>query len=122
MSTKQIYNKPILKPYRRKLRSNLTPAEAFLWTHLKNKQLEGRRFRRQFSIHNYIVDFYCPAEKLVLELDGEIHNNAIAIERDRIRDAKLNKMGIKVLRFENSLVFDKLEWVLEEIKNSFIRV
>ncbi len=55
----QLFNRKYLKKYRRKLRNNLTPAEATLWLHLKNKQLNARRFRRQFSVNNYILDFYC---------------------------------------------------------------
>ena len=115
----QFYNKKHLESYRKNLRSNLTPAEAFLWTHLKNNQLEGRRFRRQFSIHNFIVDFYCPSERLVIELDGEVHNNPIAQEKDQARDAKLKEMGITVLRFENQNVFERLDWVLTEILKTF---
>jgi very-short-patch-repair endonuclease len=68
---RKIINHPNRKEYRRRLRNNLTPAEATLWLALKNKQLAGRRFKRQVSINHYIVDFYCPSEKLVIELDGE---------------------------------------------------
>lgn len=64
-----------LKEKRRNLRKSLTPAEAFLWKHLKAKKLRGRRFTRQHSIGRYIVDFYCAKEKLIIELDGEVHNN-----------------------------------------------
>jgi very-short-patch-repair endonuclease len=83
---KQIFNRGYLKKARRDLRKNLTPAEATLWLMLKNKQLEGRRFRRQFSIGNFIVDFYCPSEKLVIELDGANHFTNSGSNADFIRD------------------------------------
>lgn len=72
MATK-LYNKQEFKNVRKKLRNNLTPAEASLWNYLKEGQLLGRKFRRQSSIGKYIVDFYCPKEKLAIELDGEVH-------------------------------------------------
>jgi very-short-patch-repair endonuclease len=65
------HNSPILKPVRKKLRKNLTPAEARMWSYLKSAQFNGLKFRRQHSIGPYIVDFYCPALRLALELDGE---------------------------------------------------
>ena len=67
---KRIHNKIELKPYRKALRKDLTPAEAFLWKYLQNRKLEGRKFRRQHSVGNYIADFYCSSERLVIELDG----------------------------------------------------
>ncbi|MEW7289257.1 endonuclease domain-containing protein [Aquimarina sp. 2304DJ70-9] len=71
--SEKTHNKPELKNHRKELRKNLTPAEAFLWKYLQNRKLEGRKFRRQHSIKNYIVDFYCAKEKLIIELDGEPH-------------------------------------------------
>lgn len=68
-----INNKTELKPFRKKLRNNSTSAEATLWTYLQKSQLENRKFRRQNSLGNFIADFYCPSEKLVIELDGEDH-------------------------------------------------
>jgi len=115
------HDKPELKNIRKALRQKLTPAEAFLWRHLQQKKLEGKKFRRQHSIENYIVDFYCASEKLIVELDGEVHNNAIAQEKDEIRDARLRHLGFTVLRFENQMVFQHLESVLQEIKDNFKR-
>lgn len=113
------HNNPQLKNNRKDLRQNLTSAEAFLWIYLQHKKLDGRKFRRQHSIENYIVDFYCASEKLIIELDGEAHNNPSAEERDEIRDTKLNQLGFKVLRFENQMVFQHLDSVLKEIKDNF---
>ena len=116
---RQVNNKPLLKEFRKQLRTNGTAAEATLWIQLKNRQLEGRKFRRQFSVDNYILDFYCPAEKLAIELDGHYHFTTEGFEYDEIRTKFLNEKGIKVIRFENSEVFDELESVLEVIKSNF---
>ena len=67
------------------LRNHSTPAEAVLWTYLKSASIDGRKFRRQHSIGEYIADFYCPSEKLIVELDGEPHGDYIQIEKDKIR-------------------------------------
>jgi very-short-patch-repair endonuclease len=115
----KINNLPYLKTFRKNLRSNLTPAEAGFWKVVQNKQFEGRKFRRQHSVGNYILDFYCPSEKLVIELDGEPHFNEIAQEYDYERKLFLEYYGIKVLRSENKLVFEDLEWMLAVIKNNF---
>ncbi|WP_262904367.1 endonuclease domain-containing protein [Christiangramia sediminis] len=116
---KRIHNRKYLEPYRKKLRKSLTPAEAFLWKQLQNKKLENRKFRRQHSIENYIADFYCPEERLVVELDGQVHFNEKTREYDKKRTEDLNELGIKVIRFENRLVFENLHSVLEEIKENF---
>lgn len=114
-----INNLDKLRFFRKELRHNLTPAEARLWTYLKNSQLEGRKFRRQHSIGSYILDFYCPTEKLAVELDGEVHNTIQAQEYDEIRDLFLLNYGIKILRFENKYVFSELDGLLIMIKNNF---
>ena len=114
-------NQVHLKSKRKALRNNLTAAEAVLWRSLKNKQLEGRRFRRQFSIGNYILDFYCHSEKLGIELDGAHHFTDEGILRDKLRTEYLNKHGVRILRFENELVFTRHESVLSEIKESFLK-
>ena len=108
-----------LKERRRRLRTDGTAAEATLWTYLKCRQLAGRRFNRQFSIENYIVDFYCHQEKLVIELDGQNHFTPSGQKYDAQRTKRLNKLGYRVIRFENKMVFDALPWVLEEIERHF---
>ena len=100
------------------MRNNLTPAEAALWTLLKNKQVLGLRFRRQFSVNNYILDFFCPKAKLAIELDGEVHNSAEAQERDLKRDDFLGNLDIKVLRVENKLVFENTTQVVSAIETA----
>lgn len=108
-----------LKTNRKRLRNNLTPAEASLWKLLQGSKLGGRKFRRQHSVGNYILDFYCPSEKIAVELDGAGHYTEEGIKKDELRTKFLNEVGIKVLRFENKLVFEKTEWVLEEICRGF---
>ncbi|WP_370090395.1 Eco57I restriction-modification methylase domain-containing protein [Ekhidna sp.] len=115
----KIMNLPELKSFRRQLRSNLTPAEATLWKMLQKSQLDGRKFRRQHSVGKYILDFYCPSEKLAVELDGDGHLSLSQMEYDMERDAFIEQFGIKVIRIENHWVFDQPEAVLQEIRNEF---
>ena len=115
----KINNLNYLKQYRKQLRNNPTKAETMLWKALKKSQLEGRKFRRQHSVFNYILDFYCPQEKLAIELDGNVHDNMVNEAYDFKRDKELEELGIKVLRFKNHLIFEQLDMVLEAIKSNF---
>ena len=117
--TEKIHNKNSLKENRKKLRNGLTPAEAKLWSLLKNGQFESRKFRRQHSVGPYILDFYCPSAKLCIELDGAPHFTDGASEYDSARTEYLNVFGISVIRFENKDVFDNTEGVLREIEKKF---
>lgn len=101
------------------MRSEGTAAEATFWVLLKNKQLEGRRFRRQYSVGNYILDFYCTSERLCVALDGADHFTTAGYEYDEERTAYLNRHDIHVIRFENKEVFENPEAVPEEIKCPF---
>ena len=116
---KKLNNIKSLKGIRKDLRNNPTKAESMLWKALQKKQLDGRKFRRQHSLENYIVDFYCPTEKLVVELDGQVHYNSINQAYDAERNQKLSAFGIKVVRFENKLVFEQMDMVLDAIKQEF---
>ena len=118
-NSKYSSNKIEFKHYRKDLRNRSTSAEATLWNLLKNKQLEGRKFRRQHSIENYIVDFYCSSEKLIIELDGNPHGDYLQIQKDEVRDKFFESNGYKVIRFENRFVFQDPEFVVEIIKKSF---
>ncbi len=86
---------------------------------LQGKKLGEKKFRRQHSVGNYILDFYCPSEKIAIELDGAGHYTEEGIKKDEVRTQFLNDHGIRVIRFENKLVFEKTEWVLEEICRGF---
>jgi very-short-patch-repair endonuclease len=94
----------------------MTPAEIRLWQALKHRQVDDLKFRRQHSIGPFIVDFYCPSAKLVVELDGAAHDSEIAWQRDEGRTAYLESLGLGVLRFENRDVMENLEGVLSEIR------
>jgi len=111
-----IHNRPELKDVRRQLRHSLTAAEAILWKNLQRAQLAGRKFRRQHSVGNYILDFYRPESRLAIELDGQRHFNSIASDRDGRRREFLRRLNIRVLRFENRAVFENLNGVLEAIR------
>jgi very-short-patch-repair endonuclease len=113
----QIKNLDYLKNYRRGLRKKLTSAEAALWSLLKNRQAFGLKFRRQTSIENYIVDFYCPQYKIIIELDGESHFREEQATKDQKRDKRLKELGHKVLRYENLIVFDHPDFIFDDIKN-----
>jgi very-short-patch-repair endonuclease len=85
---------------------------------LNGKQLQGRKFRRQHSIGNYIVDFYCPAERLVIEVDGASHDDVGTTLADEIRDKWISTLGIKVIRFEAKEI-KNIDFVLTEIASHF---
>jgi very-short-patch-repair endonuclease len=113
------HNRSHLLFFRKKLRNSGTSAEAELWKHISNKKLEGRKFRRQHSVGNYILDFYCPSEKLAIELDGEDHYWQEGIDKDLKKELFLQGHSIRVLRFENKWVFQDLEYVLRTIAKAF---
>jgi len=115
----QIHNRKELERFRKDLRNNSTSAEITLWKCLQKSQLEGRKFRRQHSVGNYILDFYCPAEKLCIELDGAYHFSEEGMAYDEVRTLYLNSLNIQVVRFENKEVFEDVEGVLEKIKAFF---
>ncbi len=100
----------------RELRNNLTEAENILWQELRNRKLDGFKFRRQHQIDIFIVDFYCHKKKLVIELDGGIHNVEDIEEYDIARSEELKIFGIKVIRFNNEEVYQNLDSVLINIK------
>ncbi len=110
-----IYSK---KPQRRNLRNNGTSAEAAMWRILNKRQIEGLRFRRQYSIGPYILDFYCPDIRLCIELDGEIHYNECAAQHDAVRTRFLESHDIHVIRFENRDVFQSTQSIIEYIKQT----
>ncbi|MBI2790799.1 MAG: DUF559 domain-containing protein [Gammaproteobacteria bacterium] len=108
------YN-PILKPVSRVLRSEMTETEKIIWSHIRRKRISGIQFYRQKPIDRFIVDFYAPAIKLVIEIDGSQHQEINHIEQDKNRDAILGQLGIHVLRFDNNQVRFHLREVLEKI-------
>jgi len=104
---------PVLRARARDLRREQTPMERRLWWHLQRKQLGGLRFRQQHSIGRFIVDFYCPAHRLVVEIDGDSHDEQR--EYDEGRTAWLEAQGYEVIRVTNNEVRDHLDSVLDAI-------
>lgn len=100
----------------KKLRAKMTPAEELLWAAIKNKQLDGLKFRRQHPISRYVLDFYCARAKLGIEVDGKYHEEKAQklYDADRTENLKLSK--IKIIRFTNEEIFNQLVLVLESIK------
>jgi very-short-patch-repair endonuclease len=98
------------------LRKNSTEAEALLWEQLRKRKLNGYKIRRQHPIGPYIADFFCAKANLVVEIDGGIHNDEDVMEYDVIRQKAIEDNGLKVIRFKNEEVFDRLDFVLAEIE------
>lgn len=117
----RLYNKKSLNKKRCELRNNKTDAEKYLWYELKKNQLSGKKFRRQHSIDNFILDFYCSEEKLAIELDGEHHYEDEQKRYDEERTKYLQKVGIQVLRIKNTDVIFGRDEVVKKIE-SFINL
>lgn len=114
----QINNLKHLKTTRQELRNNPTKAEQFLWNFLKGKQLKNTKFRRQHSIGNFIIDFYCAEMKLAIEIDGDIHEKAEIKQNDKEKTETLNFYHIRILRFTNKEIFDNVNQVLKTIEEN----
>ncbi len=108
------YN-PKLKPRARQLRNEMTEAENKLWKHIRKKQISGIQFLRQRPIGQYIVDFYAPEAKIIIEVDGGHHFQDEDKEYDIIRDNYLEGLGLKVVRFANSEVLEHIDGVVQKI-------
>ena len=104
-----------LKAPARSLRVKMTDAEQLLWQRVRRKQVGGVQFYRQKPLLSYIVDFYCPAAKLVVELDGSQHFEQEHQSKDRLRDEALVRLGLQVLRFDNWQILLETEAVLAVI-------
>lgn len=112
----RLFNLKSNKDLRRKLRKTMTNAEVVLWQILRNKQIDFK-FRRQFGIGPFIVDFYCPKVKLVIELDGEVHTILKQRQKDKIRQKFLENYGCYVKRYWNSDILNGTNSVVDEIYN-----
>ena len=113
------YN-PALKERARRLRRQMTDSEQELWSGLRLKQVLGVQFYRQKPIGDYIVDFYAPRARLVVEVDGSQHLTPNHAQRDAQRDAYLMGLGLRVLRFSNSQVLTELDAVVEVIFHAIL--
>ncbi len=122
MSTYGHYlNKSSQKERRKNLRSDQTKAEAVLWSKIRRKQL-GVKFRRQYNIDYYIVDFYCHELRLVIELDGYIHGEEEQKTKDKKRQNYLEQKGYKVIRYRNEQIRYELDDVLQDIINQITKL
>lgn len=104
-----------LYQYGRELRQSSTKAEKILWNYLRNRNLNGSKFRRQHPIDKFIADFYCHEKKLVIELDGAVHDEKVNADYDEARTYELKGSGVKVVRFRNSEVENNIAMVLKKI-------
>ena len=109
----KVYYNPELKEKARKLRNNATFSERVLWKYLKSRQMKGYQFTRQKPIDKYIVDFYCPKLHLIIEVDGDSHNEKQ--EYDQKRQHNIEKRGFHFLRFDGHSVIKQTEGVLKVI-------
>jgi very-short-patch-repair endonuclease len=103
-----------LKPLARQMRHEPTAAEDALWQRLRNRKVCDSKFRRQHSIERFIVDFFCEDHRLVIEVDGSIHD--YTVEEDAIRQAYLESLGYRVIRFGNDEVFQTIDAVIEQVR------
>jgi very-short-patch-repair endonuclease len=121
MAKRRYFNRFTEKENRRELRGADVPAEKKLWSRLRDRQMYGHKFRRQVSVGSFVVDFYCPSLKLAIELDGESHYcSPDAQEADQRRQAFIEALGVRFLRFTNPQIHDELDAVVEAIGNTII--
>jgi type I restriction enzyme M protein len=102
----------------RELRKKQTPAETVMWELLSNRRFMGLKFRRQHQIGEYVVDFFCNEQKVVIELDGPVHKTTDQAKKDKTRDAYLESVGMTVLRFRNEDILSNPESALKKIASN----
>lgn len=110
-----LYNKPLIKKLRQDLRKKQTESEARLWHYLRGRKLDGYKFYRQYSIGNYVADFYCPKKRIAIELDGSVHNNKLTRINDKVRTATFESVNVMVIRFWNAQVLNDTERVVKQL-------
>ena len=104
----------LLKEYAKKNRANPTEAESLMWRYL-NREDTGLKWRRQHIIGDYIADFVCLSERLIIEIDGGYHFEREQEKEDAVRSHTLEAMGFKVIRFSNEEVFEDIDYVLQRV-------
>ena len=114
----KIFNGRDTREKRINLRKNQTDAEKILWSKLRNKQMNGLKFFRQYGIGHYITDFYCPNIKLAVEIDGNQHFAEEGKEYDSVREKIFSSLGIMTLRFTNIEVLKQLDSVLGKVREN----
>src|SRR5215510_10744821 len=116
-----LYTRTSEKQVRRSLRSEMPSAESLLWSKLRRRQLLGYKFRRQYSVGAYVIDFYCTELRLAIEVDGDSHFQNGSQARDKDREAFIKSFDIDFLRFRNVEVFEQLDDVLNAIGRRLLR-
>jgi very-short-patch-repair endonuclease len=111
----KLYNKTSEKDKRQSLRNNMPPAEQLVWARLKGKQIGNCKFRRQYSVGVFVIDFYAVEIKLAIEIDGDSHFTDGAEVADRERQSSIESSGIRFSRFTNRQIYEELDAVVEEI-------
>ena len=111
----EFFNRSRETQRRRRLRKAMPTAEVILWSRLQGRQVVGKKFRRQYSVGPYFIDFYCVEVRLAVELDGDTHFTSEARSYDRERQQFIESFGIRFLRFTNVDVYENLDGVLEVI-------
>lgn len=111
------YNKKSQTRRRRALRRSMTKAEVILWSKLSRKQMLGYKFRCQYSVNQYVIDFYCPRLKLAIEVDGDSHFVPGAENYDKERQEYIEAFGIRFLRFTNTDICENIDGVCQDIYN-----
>ncbi|MEH1871159.1 endonuclease domain-containing protein [Nostoc sp.] len=111
----KLYNKNSEIDKRRHLRQNITKAEKMIWDKIRDRQLENCKFRRQYSVDKFVINFYSSELKLAIEIDGESHFQEDAAEYDKARQEFIESARIKFIRFTNNDVYANLSGVLESI-------
>lgn len=115
------FNRKEMQERRRQLRSNMTYCEKLIWMYLRKRQLK-ERFLRQYSIDNYVIDFYCPKLKLAVEVDGDIHELYEQKEYDKYRQEYLENMGINFIRIKNEELLGNANKAFDRIENEIKRL
>ncbi len=118
----RVYNRASEKSLRRTLRHEMPRAEEVLWSKLRREQMMGCRFRRQYSVQSYVLDFYCPRARLAIEVDGDSHFQRGSSSKDAIRQGVIESFGIRFLRFRNIEIFEQLDVVLEAIRRELMQI
>lgn len=112
----RIFNQKNQTEKRKILRNSATKAELLLWSKLKGKQIRNLKFRRQYSVNKYVIDFYNTELKLAIEVDGKTHDSEDSIDYDASRQREIENFGIKFIRIRNEQVIDNLEDVISKIE------
>lgn len=118
----RIFNRPEKKEIRRYLRRHSTETEQIMWNILRKRQIQGYKFRRQYSVGAFMLDFYSPRIKLAIEIDGITHNTVEAMKHDAIRQRLIEEYGIRFLRFKDEEVLNDAEKVIKKIEKAIKKI